>query len=85
MSDWEKLGYMSGQSEAERAGAYYDPMTGAIINGLDDSEAWQARGVELAAGVILALEPERPKDAQFQADCQRFADGFAQGYALALI
>lgn len=89
--DWEAFGYKSGQATAERDGAYYDPLTGGIINGFGSedgeasSEAWQARGAEIAPRIILALQPGRAQDAQFQADCQRFAEGFARGYTEALI
>ena len=87
-TDWAALGYQSGQAQAERDGAYYDPQWGYVVNGLedkDDADGAQARGAEIAPQIILALQPDRPHDAQFQADCQRFAEGFAQGYMLALI
>ena len=82
--DWERLGQTSGQAAAEGSGAYYDPATGATVNGLDTEER-RARGDELAPVIIRALQPGRADDAQFHADCQRFADGFAHGYTLALI
>jgi hypothetical protein len=90
-TNWAALGYKSGQGQAERDGAYYDPQWGYVVNGLEGEDedgvqdGVEARGAEIAPQIILALQPDRPHDAQFQADCQRFAQGFAQGYMLALI
>jgi hypothetical protein len=83
--DWERLGYQSGRAQAERDGAYYDALWGYVVNGEDDAAQMQARITTLAPHVILSMQPDRPQDAQFQADCQRLAEGFAQGYFEALI
>ncbi len=83
-TDWERLGYQSGQAQAERDGAYYDPLWGYVVNGSDDADV-ETRGAEIAPQIIGALQPDRPRDTHFQADCQRFAEGFARGYTEALI
>ena len=83
--DWETFGYQSGRAQAERDGAFYDPLWGYVVNGEDDAAAYQASITAIAPQIILTLQPDRPQDAQFQADCERLAEGFARGYLEALI
>lgn len=83
--DWETFGYKSGRAQAERDGAFYDALWGYVVNGTDDAAEYQARITTLAPQIISTFQPDRPQDAQFQADCQRLAEGFARGYLEALI
>ncbi len=83
--DWETFGYQSGRAQAECDGAFYDALWGYVVNVTDDAAEYQARITTIAPQIILILQPERQQDAQFQADCQRLAEGFARGYTEALI
>jgi len=48
-TDWAALGYKSGQAQAERDGAYYDPQWGYVVNGLEDKD--DADGAQKGARV----------------------------------
>lgn len=63
---------------------------GGVVNGHDPADGqtgpgvWERWGAEIAPQVILSLQPDRPQDAQFHADCQCFAEAFVRGYIAAL-
>jgi len=65
-------------------------IAGAVVNGYERDDGrtgpavWEQWGAEIAPHVILELQPDRLQDAQFQADCQRFAVAFVRGYIAAL-
>lgn len=65
-------------------------IAGSVVNGSDRGDGqtgpavWERWGAEIAPRVILELQPDRPQDAQFQVDCQRFAAAFVEGYIAAL-
>ncbi len=93
--DAETIGFACGAAIAKRdghagVGVSVDELTRRASTGVDNDEL-RTLGAMLAPTVIEALDmavvfqDRSAGDTSFQADCARFAEGFAQGYIAACL